>query len=141
MKRMAALSGVLFILFPAILLAAEPASEARNTEIAFAKAFADRDADAFFAFVADDAHFLSARRDLSGKAEIRQVWSEYLKKQTPPFSWEPERVVTNAAGDLALSTGPIHDPEGKLLGYYSSIWQKQADGTWKIIFDGPGACP
>ena len=129
------------LLCAASLLAADAADEARQTEIAFARAFASRDAAKFFSFVDPDARFLSAKRTLSGKEEIRKGWAGLLADPQPAFSWEPERVVVNGAGNLALSTGPIHDAEGTLIGYYSSIWQKQSDGTWKIIFDGPGSAP
>jgi ketosteroid isomerase-like protein len=124
------------------ILAASPADEAKQTEIAFAKAFADRDADKFFSFIANDAQFLG-KRTLNGKAEVRQVWSAYLEDPKAPFRWEPERVVADGSGTLALSTGPVYDPEGNHVGNFTSVWQKQADGKWKIIFDGPGGdvCP
>lgn len=118
-------------------VAADPAAEVRQAETAFAKAFADRDAAKFATFVADDAKFMSAKRTLSGKAEVMAVWSESMKN--PQFSWRPERVTTNAAGDLGLSTGPVFDANGKHILDYVSTWQKQKDGTWKVVFDGPGA--
>ena len=134
------MTGTLLLL---ALLFAPPADDVRDTEIAFAKAFADRDAAKFFAFLSDDATFLGGKRTMNGKPEVMKVWSEYLKDAKAPFSWKPERVVTNAAGDLGLSTGPVYDADGKHISDYSSIWQKQKDGTWKIVFDGPGSrvCP
>ncbi|HYM60153.1 MAG TPA: nuclear transport factor 2 family protein [Thermoanaerobaculia bacterium] len=139
MKTTAAL-----ILFLALLgsaaHAADPAEEVRKSEIAFPKAFADRDYTAFAAFILDDATFLPASRTLSGKKAIMEVWSKYLEPKQPPFSWRPERVAVNGSGTIGLSTGPVFDPDGKQIGVYSSIWLKQSDGTWKIEFDGPG-CP
>ena len=131
----------LAILAPSIY--ADDAADARATETDFAKAFADRDAAKFFSFVADDAHFLTRDTLLSGKSAVVETWSAYLKSANAPFSWHPERVVTNAAGDLALSTGPAFNAAGKHIGDFSSVWQKQKDGRWKIVFDGPGApaCP
>ena len=123
--------------------AADRAAEVRAAEIAFAKAFADRDAKTFFSFVADDAHFLGPQRTLNNKTEVREVWSNYIKDAKAPFRWEPERVVVNAKGDIGLSTGPVYDADGKHILNYSSIWQRQKNGKWKIIFDGPGSnvCP
>ena len=123
----------------ALPLLADPAAEVRQAETAFAKAFADRDQEKFFSFVTEDAHFLSAKRTLTGKKEVREVWSKFFADAKAPFSWTPERVVTTAKGDIGLSIGPIHDPDGKLIGYFSSVWQRQADGSWKVIFDGPGS--
>ncbi|MEO8217707.1 MAG: nuclear transport factor 2 family protein [Acidobacteriota bacterium] len=121
------------------LFAADAAGEARASETAFAKAFADRNADAFFSFLTDDAVFLGGKSTLSGKARVREVWSQFFADKAAPFSWSPERVVTNAEGTLALSLGPVLDDKGTHISNYSSVWQKQADGSWKIVFDGPGA--
>jgi len=43
------------------------------------------------------------------------------------------------SGTLALSTGPVHDPGGKRIGTFSSIWRREADGSWRIVFDK--GCP
>lgn len=115
------------------------ADEVRATEIAFAKAFADRDAKTFFTFVDDDAHFLGGKRTMNNKKEVEEVWTNYFKDEKAPFRWEPDRVVVNGKGDIGLSTGPVYDADGKHILNYSSIWQRQSNGKWKIIFDGPGA--
>lgn len=136
--------GMLMVLFTMSLSAGDPAAEARQAEIDFAKAFADRDIEKFFSFVLEDAHFLGPQGTLSGKAKVKEGWSQFFEGEKAPFSWAPDRVVANAAGNLALSTGPIRDPEGKHIGNYSSVWQKGADGSWKVVFDGPGSalpCP
>jgi ketosteroid isomerase-like protein len=111
------------------LTAADPVEEVRQAEIAFAKAFADRDAAKFFSFVADDATFLGG---------LSTHWSQFFKSAEAPFSWGPDRVAVNASGTLGLSTGPVFDPQGKHSGSYMSTWVKQPDGTWKILFDGSG---
>jgi ketosteroid isomerase-like protein len=130
---------VLFALVATSALAADRADEVRQTETAFAKAFADRDAAKFFSFVADDATFMGQKKTMSGKAEVVKVWSEYLKAAQAPFSWKPERVAVNASGDLGLSTGPVYDGSGKHIGDFISTWTRQADGSWKVVFDGPGS--
>jgi len=127
-----------------LLSAANPAladaiDEVRNAEIAFAKAFADRDAAKFFAFVADDATFLSPRQTLNGKPEIVKRWSQFFTDKVAPFTWKPERVVVAADGTIGLTTGPVVDKDGNQGGIYSSIWQKYPNGEWKVIFDGPGS--
>jgi proline iminopeptidase len=118
---------------------ADAVTDVRNAEIAFAKAFADRDSAKFFTFVADDATFLSGRGTLNGKAEVVKQWTEFFKSKEAPFSWRPERVVVANGGRLGLSTGPVFDRGGIQVGIYSSIWEKQMDGSWKVKFDGPGA--
>jgi ketosteroid isomerase-like protein len=121
--------------------AADRAEEVRATEIAFAKAFADRDAKKFFLYFADDAQFLGRRNTMHGKQEVIAGWSEFFKPSVAPFRWQPERVVTNAAGDLGFSSGPVFDEAGVQIGTFTSTWARQPDGSWKILFDGGSACP
>jgi ketosteroid isomerase-like protein len=121
--------------------AADRAEEVRATEIAFAKAFADRDAKKFFLCLADDAQFLGRRNTMHGKQEVIAGWSEFFKPAVAPFRWQPERVVTNAAGDLGFSSGPVFDEAGLQIGTFTSTWVRQPDGSWKILFDGGSACP
>jgi ketosteroid isomerase-like protein len=132
---------LLSVLLTMPLLAKDRADEVREAEAAFAQAFADRNQDKFFSFVADDAHFIGQRRTMTNKKEVIEVWSNYLKEPKAPFSWKPERVFVNGTGDIGLSTGPIYDPDGKHIGNFSSVWQRQKDGKWLVIFDGPGSGP
>lgn len=122
-------------------LAADPVDDVRATEIAFAKAFADRDKETFFSFVADDATFLSPWITLRGKQQVVRVWSRYFEGPVAPFSWGPDRVSLVSGGTLALSSGPVFGPDGSHQGSFMSTWQKQPDGSWKIVFDGSGAGP
>ena len=141
MKRHPLVSVYLLILVFALpAAAADRADEVRATEIAFAKAFADRDVKKFFSYVADDAQFLGQRTIMHGKQEVVAVWSEFFKPAVAPFRWEPERVVTNAAGDLGFSSGPVFDEAGVQTGTFTSTWLRQPNGSWKILFDGGSAC-
>ena len=127
----------------AATLAATPVEQVRDAEIAFAKAFADRDKTAFFAMVADDATFLSAGRTLAGKPQVVEGWTRFLETPEAPFSWTPDRVSVSADGKLGLSTGPVFDARGVHTGDYISTWRRDAKGNWKIVFDstGPGPVP
>jgi len=69
--------------------AADRAEEVRATEIAFAKAFADRDAKKFFSYLADDAQFLGRSNTMRGKQQVIAVWSEFFKPEVAPFRWQP----------------------------------------------------
>jgi ketosteroid isomerase-like protein len=142
MKRLLFVSvcNLLFVLaLPAS--AVDRTEEVRATEVAFAKAFADRDAEKFFSYLADDAQFLGRRNTMHGKQEVIASWSEFFKPAVAPFRWQPERVVTNAAGDLGFSSGPVFDEAGAQTGTFTSTWIRQSDGSWKILFDGGSSCP
>ena len=115
--------------------------EVAATERAFARTMADRDFSAFTSFIADDAVFFSGTKTLRGKAEVAAAWKKLYEKKDPPFSWAPEHVDVLVSGTLALSTGPVRDPSGKLAGTFTSVWRQVAPGTWRIIFDkGDDAC-
>jgi pimeloyl-ACP methyl ester carboxylesterase/ketosteroid isomerase-like protein len=121
---------------------ADAVEEVRQAEIGFAKAFADRDKAKFFAYVADDAVFMGGLATQRGKDAVVKRWSRFFDNvSVAPFRWGPERVEITGGGKIGFSMGPIYDAEGNHGGYYSSIWQKQGDGTWKVIVDGPGSPP
>jgi len=142
MKRHPLVSVYLLILVFALpAAAADRADEVRATEIAFAKAFAERDVKKFSSYLADDAQFLGRSNTMRGKQQVIAVWSEFFKPEVAPFRWEAERVVTSAAGDLGFSSGPVFDEAGVQTGTFTSTWIRQPDGSWKILFDGGSACP
>ena len=116
-------------------------AEVVATERAFARTMADRDFAAFGSFIADDAVFFSGPKTLRGKAEVVAAWKKLYEEKEPPFSWAPEHVEVQDGGLLALSTGPVRDPAGKLIGTFTSVWRQAAPGTWRIIFDkGDDVC-
>jgi ketosteroid isomerase-like protein len=114
------------------------AAEVRAAETSFAKSMADRDHAAFTAHLAEEAVFFSGKV-LRGKAAVAEGWKRLYEEPKAPFSWEPEKVEVLDSGSLALSSGPVRDPEGKRVGTFNSIWRREADGRWKIIFDN--GCP
>lgn len=113
------------------------------TERAFAKTMADRDLKAFGSFLSDETVFFSGPKPLRGKPAVIDAWTRFYANPQAPFSWEPKTVEVLASGTLALSSGPVHDAHGKLVGCFSSIWRQEAPGVWKIVFDrgtGPQEC-
>ena len=78
---------------------------------------------------------------LRGRAQVVEGWKVLYAGPEAPFSWEPERVEVLASGELALTSGPVRDRLGKLIGTFTSIWRREPDGAWRIIFDrGDAAC-
>lgn len=105
-------------------------------ERAFAKTMADRDLAAFAAFVAEDAVFFSGPEPRRGRSQVVEWWSRFFAPGTPaPFSWEPDQVEVLPSGGLALSTGPVRDSQGKIVSRFNSIWRRDADGRWRVVFD------
>jgi ketosteroid isomerase-like protein len=112
------------------------------TERAFAKTMADRDHAAFASFLSEETVFFSGPKPLHGKQAVAAWWKRFYEKPQAPFSWEPQEVEVLESGALALSTGPVRDPQGKVIATFTSIWRLEAPGTWRIIFDkGNDVCP
>ena len=115
--------------------------EVADTERAFAKSMADRDYLAFKSFLSEDAIFFSGTTALRGKQRVADAWQRFFEKTEAPFSWQPEQVQVLESGELALSTGPVRDAQGKLFATFTSIWRREALGQWRIVFDkGADVC-
>jgi ketosteroid isomerase-like protein len=112
-----------------------PQQQVFAAERAFAKSMADRDASAFASHVSDEAVFFSGKDVLRGKQQVLATWSRFFEGKTAPFSWEPDRVEVLESGTLALSTGLVRDPNGKVVGRFNSIWRREAPGVWRVVFD------
>lgn len=112
--------------------------DVRLREQAFAKTMADRDGAAFASFVSEEAVFIGART-LRGRGQIVDGWKRFYEGAQAPFAWKPETVEVLESGTLAFTSGPVTDPEGKPAGSFNSIWRREGDGTWRVIFDK--GCP
>jgi len=113
---------------------AQLTEQVRATEIAFAKTLADRDVTAFKRMIAPDVIWL-ADATLRGPDQVLTRWQNYFDAANPPFSWAPEIVEVQEGGNLALSTGPVMNADGKRIATYTSIWRREPGGEWRIIFD------
>jgi ketosteroid isomerase-like protein len=113
--------------------------EVRSAESAFAATMAARDLEAFGSKVAADAVFFSRQGVLRGRDAVIEGWRPFFQGSAAPFSWEPEEVEVLDSGTLALSSGPVRDPSGRRIGTFNSVWRREADGGWRVVFDK--GCP
>jgi ketosteroid isomerase-like protein len=133
-----AATAAMLLVISAFTMAAPTADlqkEVADAERAFAKTMADRDHAAFASFLSSDAIFFSRVKVLHGKEEVAAAWKRFYDGAAAPFSWEPDQVEVLASGDLALSTGPVRDAQGKQVGRFNSIWRREASGKWRVVFD------
>jgi ketosteroid isomerase-like protein len=117
----------------------ELAREVMAAESSFAASMAQRDIAAFARHVAADAVFFGTSGSLRGKAAVVDGWRPLFEGSAAPFSWRPESVDVLPSGTLAWSTGPVHDAAGRQIGTFNSVWRREMDGTWLVIFDK--GCP
>ena len=128
--------------FAGATAAAQSSLEVRRTEVfaaerAFARSMAERDLAAFGRYVAEDCVFF-ADTALRGRDAVLAAWKPLFDGAQAPFSWEPDQVEVLASGGLALSTGLVKDPAGAVTARFNSIWQRQTDGRWLVVFDKGG---
>lgn len=138
-----AINGVAFLVSGVICLqppgaraqVTEAAAAVEAREIAFAKTMADRDFESFLTFISPEAIFFNGNEPLRGRDEVARVWAAYFEGATAPFSWHPDVVEVLESGKLALSSGPVRNASGEEVGRFNSIWRKEADGQWRVVFD------
>ncbi len=102
-------------------------------------------ADAFVAFTAEGAHFLAPEGPLAvGKEQIREAVAQMFSAPGLALQWETSSAGVSDSGDLGYTFGTfeltVNDAEGHPVtreGKYSTIWRKQADGSWKVVVDTP----
>ena len=108
-------------------------------ESSFAASMARRDLEAFASHLSPEAVFFGDTTVMRGKRAVIESWRRFFEKPEAPFSWKPGVVEVLPSGNLAISNGPVFDPSGKKIGNFSSIWRREPDGSWQIIFDK--GCP
>ncbi|MFT7773140.1 YybH family protein [Roseateles sp.] len=116
-------------------------SEVTAVENTFAARMAARDAAGFRRLLAPDVIFISGKQPLRGPDGVMAVWQKFFEGAAAPFAWKPELVVVLPSGDLAQSSGPVTDPEGKVVARFQSVWRRKPAGGWEIVFDqGSDVC-
>ena len=111
-------------------------------ESSFAASMARRDLEAFAAMLSEEAVFFADTGALRGKAAVLEGWRKFFTGDVP-FSWQPDVIEVLPSGTLALSSGPVHDRNGNRVGTFNSVWRREPDGRWLVIFDkgGPACTP
>jgi len=105
-------------------------------ELAFVRLAGERGfRDSFFRYLTDDAivfnpHPFKLRRALASQPSTRGPMGAV---------WAPVYGDISQAGDLAWQTGPLvfegKDGRPDRHGMFFSVWQRQSDGDWRVVFD------
>ena len=129
------------LLFIPLSVFADVADDVRCTEVAFSQSVENQDIDAFTSFIDLDARFVGSSV-ARGPSEVTTAWSVFFSDGGPRIKWRPQIVEVLENGTLALSRGPYRmttrDDDGNTSehwGTFNSVWRKQSDGTWKVVFD------
>ncbi|HEX5005118.1 MAG TPA: hypothetical protein VFV65_07365 [Gemmatimonadales bacterium] len=78
-----------------------------------------------------------------GIPAIRAAMAPVFADSTFNLTWTPTMAFASVDGTLGYTLGTWmstrYNAEGKgqvVTGKYVTIWRKQADGSWKVVFDG-----
>lgn len=120
----------------------------RQLEADFMKAAADRGAQGYMSYYAEDAAELpNGEAMLQGKENIAKTMG-FLDQKDNHLTWTPVHADMAASGDLGYTYGTYEfrskDKDGKPTveyGKYASIWKKQKDGSWKVAMDMGNSSP
>ena len=89
----------------------------------------------YVAFLSQEAIFFDGNTPQRGSDAVEAAWARFFEDDVAPFSWHPDVVQVLDSGELALSSGPVLGPSGESRGRFNSIWRRDADGVWRIVFD------
>jgi ketosteroid isomerase-like protein len=89
-----------------------------------------------------------SQAELRGRDAVMKDWSDFFSPDGPTLSWTPTKGEVVGAGDLGYTTGRSifrsKGPNGQVAerhGEYLTVWKKQRDGTWQVIFDTASTLP
>lgn len=140
---------MLLLLSAAIAATAQTPRQSAITAInAAEKAFKEMAAakgiqEAFVYFAADSAIIKRGNDSLVyGRAGISHFYSgDFFKQAT--VTWAPDFTDASASGDMGYTIGKyewiVKDSSGHIknrsTGIFHTVWRKQADGSWKYVWD------
>jgi hypothetical protein len=64
---------------------------------------------------------------------------QFLKdRKDPPVAvfWWPTKSFVSCDGATAINSGPWVRDGGRSVGYFTTVWKRHADGSWKWVYDG-----
>jgi ketosteroid isomerase-like protein len=108
-------------------------------ELGFAQSVADHDAKAFAEHLHSNAVFGVGSKPTRGRDAITREWAGIIDGSAVKLAWYPAIVTVGGDGATAYSSGPalFEDPKtgATSLSRFGSVWQRGADGVWRVIFD------
>ena len=64
---------------------------------------------------------------------------EFLAGKENPLAaliWSPSQSIVSCDGGHAINLGPWTSASGKAHGYFTTVWVRQPNRTWKWVYDG-----
>jgi len=140
MKTKQFVLGACIVLVPIFAAFAGSAEEkaVRDADEQWSKVAGAKDLDKTVAFYADDAIVMPPNEAaVTTKDGIRNLWKGFLDS-FQDISWKTTRVEVAKSGDIAILIGTYEltmKDGNKDKGKYCEVWEKKADGKWKVGTD------
>ena len=125
------------------------AAQIVKSDADFAQSVAEKNRERFLSVLADQTTFAGGMpNEIHGRDAVMQRWSQFFMPDGPTLTWAPIKGEVFGAGDFGYTTGRSvfreRGPDGKIVeihSQYITVWGKQTDGSWKVIFDTGGTIP
>ena len=122
-------------------LAQAPEEALLQADRDFNKATVEKGLEGWMQFMADDVILLRGK-PVFGKEAVRTTIKTDWDDPGYSLTWEPKRAELFKSGKMGNTSGRWtykgrNDKGEKLTlhGDYLTVWQKQSDGSWKVIYD------
>ena len=117
------------------------ANSVRAADAAWLKVYSAKDLQKSVAFFDDQGSMLSPNDPIAtGKAAISKLIASDFS--FGDLTWQVDKAGVAKSGELGYTSGrykfSFKDPSGKPAtdnGKYLTLWKKQADGSWKVLYD------
>ncbi len=127
---------------PALFAQSSAATVLMEADKAFDRDTAARGLDGWMDWFAEDARIETPKEVLSGKAALREYYSKMFAGREFRIHWWPVQADISTDGTLGFTFGRAEiswrDEKGEMQkreSRYTTLWRKQKDGAYKVIFD------
>lgn len=112
-------------------------------DVAWLKTYEAKDVDKAVAFCDEQGSMLWPNSPVAtGKNAIAKLTASAFAIPDFKLVWHPDKVGVAHSGELGYTSGTytwsFKDASGRPAsdkGKYLTVWKKQADGSWKVLFD------
>ena len=119
-----------------------------DADRAFNKATQESRLEGWMSFMADNVVLFGVNPPIAGKDAVRKFYEPVFADANSTLTWEPTHGDIQPSGRVGYTTGRFtlrgKTPNGKAIerhGSYITVWEKQKDGSWKVIADGGSPDP
>jgi len=143
MKQWMTIAAIFLVLsFASTAMASDSTEALLKIDRDFAREAQTLRVEAWVKYFADNGIRQMGDGVVTGKEGIRRQMSVPYSNPDFNLEWEPVRAELSRGGRLGYTWGRFKStrkgPDGKVVtrrGSYITIWEKQKDGSWRVLFD------